>query len=432
MPEYTVVECATGCADPDQGSRPEVVDGADEIVGRFGPRPVGHLERREIRALARQQPVLVEHPDTASGMRRAGPLRLHRCGDQLGDATGSATSAEEQYTLFADGFTLCPAAGENPGQGHGGRPLNVVVETADLLLVALEEQLRVPEAEVLELDAGVGEDILHCRDELVEESQVLPLRCPGPPKTAVVGVLPDRRVITSDVQGDGDGQSRVHATGGSVEGELSDRDAHAVGAEVTETEDARPISDDDEVGIGPGPVAQDLPQAPPERDRQVHAPRTAQDVAVLLTGPAHCRGVDDRHEPSEVSLQGRIEQALIPFEQTGEQYVPGDVGLTGPQLGQHPVGAVLHRLDSRRQQSVQFPAVTVGVGERGAAVEHRILEPGESRDGAFAGWRSMPFHDPRLRRRRPRSPAAEPLAGNRGSLQSQTARHVRRAGAPVH
>jgi hypothetical protein len=78
----------------------------------------------------------------------------------------------------------------------------------------------------------------------------------------------------------------VHAGAGGVERELADRDAHAVGAEIAETEDALAVGDDDDAARPcTRPVAQDLGDAAAVVDADEEAARAAVDVAVLAGRP---------------------------------------------------------------------------------------------------------------------------------------------------
>ena len=60
---------------------------------------------------------------------------------------------------------------------------------------------------------------------------------------------------------------RVHARARGVERELADRDAHAVGAEIAQAEDALAVGHDDGAHVGVGPVAQDVAARGRDRPR---------------------------------------------------------------------------------------------------------------------------------------------------------------------
>ena len=65
-----------------------------------------------------------------------------------------------------------------PGHGHAGRALDVVVEDADAVAVLLKQAEGVVVGEVLELDHGVGEALLDGGDEFVDQVVVLLARYP--------------------------------------------------------------------------------------------------------------------------------------------------------------------------------------------------------------------------------------------------------------
>ena len=130
----------------------------------------------------------------------------------------------------------------------------------------VQQRVGVRREEVLELDQRVGILLLHRGDELFDEGEVR-LAFDALARIAevehVVEQISSLLVPTSSVTG-------RQCFGGMpaqarVERELADGDAHAVGAEIAQAEDALSVGDDDDADVLLGPVVEDLRDAAPCR-----------------------------------------------------------------------------------------------------------------------------------------------------------------------
>ena len=152
-----------------------------------------------------------------------------------------------------------PQPGQDPGQDHRGRALDVVVERRHAALVAVEQAQRVGLLEVLELDHAARPDLLDAADEGLDERVVLGAAQPRRPIAEVERIGEERRVVGPDVERDRQGQGRVDPAGRRVQRELADRDGHAAGALVAEPEDPLVVGHDDEPDVLERPLAQERP-----------------------------------------------------------------------------------------------------------------------------------------------------------------------------
>jgi hypothetical protein len=109
------------------------------------------------------------------------------------------------------------------------------------------------------------------------------------------------------------GQHSIDAAQGRVQRELADRDAHAANALVTQDQNPLPVGHDNDVDLGPGPVAQDLADAVAVGVGNEKAARTTVDLAEdprpsPATGAASsCRPPDHRASwPGVRSVPGDV------------------------------------------------------------------------------------------------------------------------------
>ncbi len=245
------------------------------------------------------------------------------------------------------------SAAKMPPKRHRRGALDVVVEARDALAVALEQREGVRLREILPLDDRAREHVAYALHELLDELEVGLAREPRTPVAVVERVVEQRLIVGADVEAHRQALRRMEARAGHVEGELADRDAHAPGAEIAETEDALVVGDDQEPDVAERRVFQDLAHAIDVVGRDPDATRRAQNVAELLAGEAHRRGVDDRQQLAEVLDQHAVEEHLVQIVEAPEP----DVLLEIARLGADVLELELHLLPDLehlvRQQAVE-------------------------------------------------------------------------------
>ena len=201
----------------------------------------------EAGAILDHQALGIDQPDAPARFGLAGALRHHGGRRQIGDAGRRFAGAEEQ-----DGLILEFAAGhaqrrEQAGERDRRRALDVVVEGRNLVAIFVQQMERRVVGEVLELDQHAREHLPRGGDELVDE---VVIGLAGEPLLAdadVIGVLEEGFVVGADVEHHRQAELGVNAGAGRVERQLADRNAHAVGAEIAEAEDAFAVGDDDQL-----------------------------------------------------------------------------------------------------------------------------------------------------------------------------------------
>ena len=165
----------------------------------------------------------------------------------------------------------------------------------------------------------------------------------------------------------------MDAGAGGIQRELADRNAHAVGAEVAEAEDALAVGDDDKL-CRIRPVAQQFGDTPAIVGADEQAARPLEDVAEPLAGEADRRRVDQRLDFIDVVGHDAEEQRLVAVVQLVERHVFFEVVGQAAQIGQHALGLRLHREHMRGQEAAQSQRVALRFGESGALVEQRIAQ----------------------------------------------------------
>jgi hypothetical protein len=154
--------------------------------------------------------------------------------------------------------------------------------------------------EVLELDQGLWPASVDGADEGVDRL-VVPLT---PEALAslpqVQRVLAQGSVAGAQIQHHRQRAVGVDPRPQHVERQLADGDAHAVGTQVPEAQDAAAVRDDDNVDLLLRPVADHLLEVGQLRGAEIHAPGTAVDVTEVAAGLAHGRGIDDRGELADI------------------------------------------------------------------------------------------------------------------------------------
>ncbi len=274
----------------------------------------------------------------------------------LGDPGAGRSGTDDDDLLITDRAVGLAQPGQHRGHGHRGRALDVVVERAQVVAVAIEQEMGVVLGEVLPLQHHVREDLLHGLDERVDEGVVVRPDDPLVPPAEVVGVVAARLVVRADVEHDRQCGGRVDAAARRVQRQLADRDPETVRALVAQTEDALTVGDDDHGDLVVGDRPQHLLEPVGVGIRQEQPTMVLVDHAELLARLADHRRVHDRHQRRDVVEQQAQEQRLVVVLHVAQQHVSLEIGLEQGVLRPDAGGALLDRLDVGRQESVQTRA----------------------------------------------------------------------------
>ena len=332
------------------------------------------LEAEQVVHVVDQQADPVDHVEAGPGLLFGRPSGPHGQHQLLGDARARGARAHDDDLLVGHTAPAGAEGGEHGGHGHGRRALDVVVEGAEPVAVAVEKEVGVVLGEVLPLEEHVREHLRHGLYERLHERVVVGAHDPLMAPTEVVGVVAPFLVVGPDVQHDGQRRGRVDPTAGRVERQLADGDAEAVGPLVPEPEDPLAVGDDDDRDLVVGHRAEDVLDAVLIGEGEEEAPVVLVDAAELLARLPHRRGVDERQHAVHVLDEHPQEQGLVVVLHVAQQHVPGQIGRLVRQLGPNPVDPLLDGLDVGRHQAVQAQGVALVDGERGALVQQGVAQ----------------------------------------------------------
>ena len=201
--------------------------------------------------------------------------------------------------------------GEDPAENDRGGALDVVVERADAVAIAVEDPQRVVLLEVLPLDDAARPALGDAGDERLDQRVVRRAAQPRLAMPEIQRVGEEERVVGPDVERHRQRQRRMDARCRGVERELADRDRHAACALVAEAEDPLVVGDDDQPDVVVRAVAEELRDPVDVGRRDPQPARPADDVAELLAGPPDRRRVDDRQELLGVLREQPVEERRV-------------------------------------------------------------------------------------------------------------------------
>ena len=88
---------------------------------------------------------------------------------------------------------------------------------------------------------------------------------------------------------------RIDAGASRIQSKLADGNAHAAGAQITKTEDALTVGNDDDVDLLVGNIGNDVAHVTAILGANVKTAMSAIDMAELLASLAHGRRINKRH-----------------------------------------------------------------------------------------------------------------------------------------
>ena len=190
-------------------------------------------------------------------------------------------------------------------------PPDVVVVAENAVLVARQEADRVRSLPVLEMQQAVREQSLHRLHELLDQCIDFVIVRRRLAKAEIERIGAKGGIGGADVEQDRRQSVRWHARTGGIELQLSDRDAHAVGADVAEPQNAPASGDANGADIGHRPIAQHLDHAALHVARDIHAKRTPIDMAELEAGLGNGRVIENGDEARRIGHHHVIEEGLV-------------------------------------------------------------------------------------------------------------------------
>ena len=141
-------------------------------------------------------------------------------------------------------------------------------------------------------------------------------------------------------------------------------------------------------------IAQDAIDAVLQRKAQKQTARLAKDAAELLTAETHSGRIDNRHQLFDVPGQQRVKQGLVGVLCPAKKHVLLQVRAECAKGVEPAVNLQIEVGHVGRQEAVQIELIALGVGERCAFVEERIVQQlvtaERGLDGAFTSFVHYP------------------------------------------
>ena len=167
----------------------------------------------------------------------------------LGDAAARGACTQEDNFLIAE-LTACRTARSNKRtDGHCRSALNVIVERADLITVAVQQRHGVFLCEVFELQQHVRPAVLHGLDEIIHKLIVLVVGNARVTPAHVQRIVQQLLVIGPHVKYHRQGVGRADPAAGGIQRELTDGDPHPANALVTEAQNTFAIGHHDHLDV---------------------------------------------------------------------------------------------------------------------------------------------------------------------------------------
>ncbi len=283
------------------------------------------LPSRNVLALARQrlllgtnpfaafdeQAVAIEGVDALARLLFAQALFLHGGDEEIDDADAGRSGAEHGDGLLAERDAGGVDGGQQRGGGHGRGSLNVVVEGAEPVAIALQQARRVGAGEILPLQKDVRPAALDGSHKGLDKIVVLLAANALVLPADVNGIVEQRFVVGAHVEQHGQAMLRRNAAQRRVERHLADGNAHAARALIAQAEDALAVADHNAAHVVVARVGEDLLDAVLVGIAEEEAARLAPDLGEALASLAHCRRVDDGQQLLDVVGDERVEQRLV-------------------------------------------------------------------------------------------------------------------------
>eukprot|EP00053_Salpingoeca_punica_P013599 m.122988 g.122988 ORF g.122988 m.122988 type:complete len:443 (-) comp16239_c1_seq1:1187-2515(-) len=348
----------------------------------------------QLATLRRDETILVHEIEVLQSLLTAQALALHRIQEDVAHAEARRARADTHDTRLRE-RPLCSArCGEEAGECHGAGALDVVVEAAEDVLVALEQHLCIGRLEVLKLDDGVREALADGNDNLVHNLDVLGACDARVTQAHVVLVLQQLLVVGANVNEGRHAATRVNAASRDVEADLADRNGHALHAEIAQAENARAVCDDDDVDLGPRPVPDKGMHVAEVAGGKVHAARAAEEHVGVDACIADRRRVDDGRHLGNLVCDEAVEEGLVAILQGDHEEVlghhvlvhaAGNVALvcaaSSVEVVVGALGLLLEGEATGRDEAAQAQTILLALREAGALVEDGVVDDLSAKGG---------------------------------------------------
>eukprot|EP00126_Sphaerothecum_destruens_P011877 Sdes_comp20967_c0_seq1m18903 len=213
---------------------------------------------------------------------------------------------------------------KHAGQSNGACALDVIVEGAEFVLVAIEKRLCIVGFKVLKLDHSLGPFQINRGHKLVHQVKIrLPLQ-PPMAQSQIERILKKRLVVGAHVNHHGEAFEGVDAASSYIQRELPDGDRHSVRPQIAQAEDAAAVGDHDDIDIIVGGVSEDCVELAKVCVGEVDSAGFSVQNGGVLAGVSHCGGVDDGGHFFEVFGEEAVEADFVSVLQSDQEQMLGN------------------------------------------------------------------------------------------------------------
>src|SRR6185369_5631846 len=332
------------------------------------------LERIEILLLRVNQAGSVDEPDTATCLVLAQSIAAHPGHELSRDACRRRTRAEQHDSLIRKPCAASRRSRHCDRESHRAGTLDVIVERAESIAIALQQSRGVVPGEVFPLQQHARKALAQRNHEGFNECVVLGAANALVAPADIQRIVQQLLVVGADIENDRQRRRRMNPRAHRVQRQLADRDAHAADAEIAEPEDALAVGHDHDADVLRTEVRQCRVDGIALRIRDVQPARPAIDAAVRLARLADHRRVDDRHHLDQVFVEQPIERGLVAILQRDQVNVALEVGSLLAIVAVDARELHLRRRHAGRQQAGEAELAALGCREGRALVEERLVQ----------------------------------------------------------
>ena len=199
--------------------------------------------------------------------------------------------------------------------------LNIVIEAADFVSVSFEKWNCILVGEIFELNAATREHFLDCRNELVDEREIFIATDARHAESRIKRIIAESFVVRAHVKHDRQSNLRRHSSACGIERKFANWNAHSAHTLIAKAQNSFPVSDHNESHIFHRPIAKDLRKFSAAIHREIHALRSAHNVAKLLTRLANCGRINDRHVTLKITAQQGIKKPFLTVLKRGQKLI---------------------------------------------------------------------------------------------------------------
>lgn len=421
-------EDAIGGGETNEGTGADILDdlleGAELLAVVVGTGKVLLVLSKVVTTVLGDETLGVYEPETVTGLGLAETTLGVVLNQLLGNTDTGGTGTHKDEALVLDGDARQVDGANVTAENDGTGALDVVVEAAVGVAVAVEVVEGLFTLKVLKLDNHVGVDLLDGIHELVHKVLLDALGSTLLADAEVEGVLEVGLVVRASVENNGQSLFGVNTGGGSVQRKLANlqrlalvngrasqftyRDTDAIYAEITETENTGAIGDDANLGVGAGPVTEHGLDGAALLDGNVQGLGAGIQGRVLEADVADGGGIYEGHEVADVVHEEAVEEVDVLGLEIRQVEVLVNVGLAGLDHLHGADALGLEALHGVREQTGEVLGDTLFGGEG----EAWLVSRGAEETGApvqTTQLRGAGRSDKRRRRRRQDSHTLVPV-----------------------